>query len=108
MSEVKKLKVGDRLAFRGSNYPARWHIYAIDRITPSGRIRAGHYEMNPDLSIRGRDNRWGPYAAVILTDAIAHEARRDDAIDAIKLIKPEKLSDSQLFRIIDILKEKTA
>lgn len=107
MSDDTKLKVGDQLAFRSGSYPIRWHIYAIEKITPSGRIKAGHYEMNPDLTIRGRDNRWGPYKAEVMTDEIASEAKKEKAVKIVESIKTGKLSDSQLFRIVDILREVT-
>ena len=105
MSETKKLKVGDRLAFRSGHYPAQWYIYAIEKITPSGRIKAGPYEMNSDLSIRGRDNSWGPYKGEVMTNKIADEAKKEKAIGLVNSIKVDKLSDSQLFRIVDILRE---
>ena len=107
VSEASQLKVGDRLAFRSGSYPVRWHIYAIEKITPSGRIKAGHYEMNPDLTIRGRDTRWGPYKAEVMTDKIASEAKKEKAIELVESIKTSKLSDSQLFRIVDILREES-
>ena len=59
------LKVGDELAFVNSNTIS---IIPIERITATGRIKCGTYELNPDLSIRGRRQRWGPYRGEIVTD----------------------------------------
>jgi len=57
MTQQKQWKVGDELAFsfsRGDEY----FIETIHEITPSGRIRCGRYELNPDLTIRGKSYRY--------------------------------------------------
>ncbi len=51
------IKVGDELAFR-VGMVGTIQIHQVTAITPSGRIVCGPYTMNPDLSIRGRKDKW--------------------------------------------------
>lgn len=104
MSE--KLKVGDELAFRMS-----WHGYAIHKIaaiTPTGRIKVGPYELDPDLRIRGRRGRYsGPIRAEIVTDEIRETVLRDYLAWKIKSsadkLKPRALPVEDMQRLAEIL-----
>lgn len=63
------MKVGDELAFK--HYDSRYSIHTITKILPSGRIRCGNYELEPDLSIRGRGKySLGPVIAEPVTQEI--------------------------------------
>jgi hypothetical protein len=44
------VKVGDKLIIRQNRYS---EVLAVSSITKTGRIRAGSYEFNPDLTGRG-------------------------------------------------------
>ena len=82
MSEVK---VGDELAFNVGYGRGTIEIHKVDAITPSGRIQCGRYTLNPDLSVRGRRDKWaGPYRAEIPTDE--HRER-------VSLQRSQRLSD---------------
>jgi len=76
----KPIQIGDEIAF-SVGFGRTETIYKVDRITPSGRIKAGIYEMNPDLKVRGRSGMGGPYRGVLVTDEmrkriIAEQKRR--------------------------------
>jgi len=47
---MTELKVGDKLILRDSRHS---QILTIASVTKTGRIRAGDYEFNPDLTGRG-------------------------------------------------------
>lgn len=103
------LKVGDKLAFR-IGFRNQWHIETIKKITPSGRIKCGHRELNPDLTVRGRSNSWsGPYCAEILTPEleaeIEAEAKALRIRNRVRSISIRDLTDDQLERIVAILDE---
>ena len=53
-TEGGQMTVGDKLILRHDRYA---EILTIERITKSGRIKAGGYEFNPDLTVRGQ-GRW--------------------------------------------------
>jgi hypothetical protein len=53
-TEGRAMKVGDKLILRHDRYA---EILTVERITKSGRIKAGGYELNADLTIRGA-GRW--------------------------------------------------
>jgi hypothetical protein len=46
----RQVRVGDKLIIRRDRYT---EVLAVSSITKTGRIRAGQYEFNPDLSGRG-------------------------------------------------------
>jgi hypothetical protein len=48
--EGGKVKIGDKLIVRQDRYS---EVLAVSSITKTGRIRAGSYEFNPDLTGRG-------------------------------------------------------
>lgn len=79
--DQSELKVGDKLAFRVWN---RYAIYPIDKIMPSGRIKCGPYELEPDLRVRGRRGGMGtPFRAEHVTDEIRQECLRDALLSKI-------------------------
>ena len=49
-TEGRKVKVGDKLIIKLGRYS---EALAVSSITKTGRIRAGSYEFNPDLTGRG-------------------------------------------------------
>ena len=50
-TEGGQVKVGDKLILRGDRYS---EVITVDNVTKTGRVRAGGYEFNKDLSSRGR------------------------------------------------------
>lgn len=100
------LKVGDRLAFHTNNSMTghHWQIYPITKITPSGRIKCGSYELNPDLTIRTQDI-WLRTTCHLLTDNIRREWRRERLVSRMRTTKWAELTDDQLFRVSAIVNE---
>ena len=108
MSNATTLKVGDELAFAYQGTNTRWAIHRIDKITPSGRIKAGGFELNPDLSIRGNHGWRGPSEGEPVTDEIRQEMRRQQHGYIVGAMKWRDLSNDQLSRIVAIIQEKPA
>jgi|JI10StandDraft_1071094.scaffolds.fasta_scaffold355936_5 hypothetical protein len=105
------VKVGDELAFDlgpglGSRQ-TRWSIHAVEKITPSGRIVCGPYELNPDLSIRGKKNRgyWGPSRGELVTKKIRDSVEVSRLISLIERVKLSELSLETLSKVWDVIKE---
>lgn len=102
-----KLKVGDELAFREWNGYA---IYTIDKITPSGLIKCAHYELAPDLRIRGRRGGFGqPFRAELVTDEIRNEVFRRRLLDRITAWTPtqwNELPTETLEKIVALMEAK--
>ena len=100
--------VGDLLALDYGIRERRYKLIQVGRITPSGRIICGTYELNPDLTIRGRP-KWstGPVRAEIVTDEIKELVRRDKLVSLIASQTSEaslrKLSTVTLEKISQIL-----
>lgn len=84
----RAIKVGDEIAFRVGGLNRVWAVYEVNRVTPSGRIRAGKYELNPDLTVRGKSGWGGPYTGHLVTS----ELRREISNDREKLAIIEKLT----------------
>lgn len=106
---MSEYKVGDELAFYHYAGSGRWDIHAITKITPSGRIRCGYYELNPDLTVRGI-GPWsnGPIRGEPVTDEIRAEIKRRELITMAKNLARfdwEKLTNEQLKAIFAIIKE---
>jgi len=81
----KDWQVGDQLAVSSGftfKHQTMYHIYTIDRISPSGRISLGNYILNPDLSIRGADIG-GPQQAVPVTEEMVDVDARERLISRI-------------------------
>lgn len=104
---MTEIKVGDELAFQ-CGYGRQWEIHRVEKITPSGRIRAGRWELDPDLRVRGkRGSFYGPYRAQRLTPEIREAAKRQWTIQRIERQKFGDLTTDQLERIYAILLEET-
>jgi hypothetical protein len=88
-SQQRPIQVGDEIAFRSDYFGRLWTVYKVDKVTKSGRIKAGHYEMNPDLTIRGRSGWGGPYKGVFVTD----ELRKQIAAEQKQRVLANKISD---------------
>lgn len=102
---MSEIKVGDELAFQwGLN--KRWGIFQVQRITPTGLIKCGHWTVNPDLSIRGRGYT-SPFRAHLPTPHVREQVRRQWLTQRLQLAKPENLTTDQLERIAAILAEET-
>lgn len=102
-----KLKVGDELAFFQWG---RCVIYPIDKITPSGMIKCGHYELDPNLRVRGRNRSAGtPYCAERVTDEIRQACLRDSLLDKITSLYIagwSELSTETLEKIVALMEAK--
>ena len=103
---MTKIKVGDELAFC-CGFENRWEAYEVERITPSGRIKVGRWELNPDLTIRGKWPRYGPYCGEIPTPEIRDAIRRQWLLHRVGMMEPDKLTTNQLERIYSFLLEET-
>jgi len=101
------IKVGDELAFKyGHGKNAYYKIYEVEKITPSGRIKCGHYTLDQDLRIRGNDRFYSvPHRAELVTQEIRDAVKRQHYFQKVSLIRPENLTTSQLERIAAIIAE---
>ncbi len=104
---MSDLKVGDLLAFNVGMGSGEFRVYPIDKITPSGRIKCGNYELNQNLTIRG-EHRWGPYRGEIVTEAIMVKYRRQENIKTIIAINFKRMSNESLDNIVDIINAEKA
>ncbi len=98
---MSDLSVGDEIAFKSGHY-GNWQLVKIDKITPSGRINAGHYTLNPDLSIRGQ-SRWDITRTALPTPAIREEIKRYRLIHNLKHSVWADLSTDQLEQVFSIV-----
>lgn len=97
--------VGEELAVP-VGFGGAWRVIKIEKITPSGRMKCGHWELNPDLTIRGRTDRWGPSRAYPITDEIRAQICRQKYLAKIESkVDWNKLSDEQLKRICEVLEQ---
>ena len=108
-SQQRPIQVGDEIAFRSDYFGRLWTVYKVDKVTKSGRIKAGHYEMNPDLTIRGRSGWGGPYKGVFVTPelrkVIVAERRKNAIIAKVSEVRWLNVSLAKLERIDAILQE---
>ena len=95
--------VGDELAFRCGSHTHHWVIAKIEKITPSGRIKVGRWELNPDLTVRGRSGWHGPYEGQPVTGEILQEIERAKNLRIVKDAKFDKLTDEQLAEVVRIV-----
>jgi hypothetical protein len=112
MSEDKPqrpIQVGDEIAFLSDSFSRSWRIYKVDKITPSGRIKVGHYELNPDLTIRGRSGWSGPFSGVFVTPElrkkIIGEHKKNAIVTKVSAVRWLNISLAKLERIDAILQE---
>jgi hypothetical protein len=112
MSE-KVWQVGDKLAFRHHSVSSYWVTHTITKITKGGRITCGPYQLNPDLKVRGKRDRWnrGPYKGQPVTQKILDEARerldRARALGVIETCTLRSLEVSVLVEIEAIIRKAT-
>ncbi len=101
------VKVGDELAFRYGFSRERIYLCKVTKITPSGRIRCGNYELDPDLRIRGRDrsNYSAPFSAEIVTQEIRDKYDRQNISDSLGKVKWGDLPLESLRAIQAIVQE---
>jgi len=107
---TKVWAVGDELAFHCGSHTSYWMIHKITKISKSGRISCGGYELNPDLTIRGRRDRWsGPWTGEPVTQEILDEIedarKRTEALNTIESFRIRSLDTNKLVRIAAILSE---
>lgn len=97
-----EIKVGDSLAF---GCGSRYEIHKVTRITPSGRIVCGRYTLNPDLSVRGRTDRWGPYRGEVVTPKILGIVRMQSVKEKLhglsRLVEYVNLLDSGELLVVE-------
>jgi len=105
----RPIQVGDEIAVRSDHFSRSWTVYKVEKVTKSGRIKAGRYEMNPDLSIRGRSGWGGPFRGVFVTPElrkeIVDERRKNAIVEKVSAVKWRLLSLAKLQKIDAILKE---
>ena len=93
---------GDELLFR-RDYGRRLDIHKITKITASGRIKCGPYDLNPDLRIRGERGWDKCYRGEPVTDEIRVQARRQKNLERLKAQKWDETSDDILEAVVMIL-----
>jgi hypothetical protein len=109
----KVWQVGDKLAFLSGGFSSYWAIHQITKITNSGRITCGPYQLNPDLTVRRKRERWSsvPYRGEPVTQKILDEERdrldRAKALRVIEACKLRSLEVSVLVKIAAIIRKAT-
>lgn len=101
---VKGLKVGDEVALRGDRYSYySWYIRKIVKITPTGRLNLEKgYVVMPNGVIRGtHSTHIHPVTEEIRTFIWREWARGRIS----KELKVNELSDNNLNRILQVMKE---
>lgn len=98
------VKVGDELAFR-LGFSGECRIYKVEKVTPSGRIKCGPYELNADLSVRGQKGRgyWGPYHAEPVTAEMRESVERSDLLARVQHANWSSLDTVSLGLVVSIL-----
>jgi hypothetical protein len=108
-SQQRPIQVGDEIAFRSDHFSRSWTVYKVDKVTKSGRIKAGHYEMNPDLTIRGRSGWGGPFKGVFVTPelrkVIVAERKKNAIVAKVSEVRWLNISLAKLEKIDAILQE---
>ncbi len=103
------IKVGDEIAFKTDGFGSCWRVYEVEKITPSGRMKVGHYELNKDLTVRGRSGWGGPYRGHLMTDElrekIANERERHAIMRKVEDVRWRDVSLETLRKIDAVLNE---
>jgi hypothetical protein len=99
---VSSLQAGDEVAYMGRGYGTSWVVSTVVKRTPSGRVNlSGGTVANPDGTIRGGYGSIQP-----VTEEIRRILWRRMAIQKVhRELKIDKLSDNNLNRILQIMKE---
>jgi hypothetical protein len=106
MSEETKWKVGDKLAFGCGSSGKDWVIHEITKITKTGRMKCGPYELNPDLSVRGQGSGfYRVHRAHPITKEIRDSVIMRKCIRKISDFDFKLLDKDRLLRIVSILEE---
>jgi len=104
----RPIQVGDEIAFR-VGFSGTQVVYKVEKVTPSGRIKAGMYELNPDLRVRGRHGFSGPYQGVLVTselrDKLVAEQKQRALANKISDVRWREIPLAKLKRIEAILQE---
>jgi len=103
---MSEIKVGDELAFC-CGYGNSYQIHPVEKITKTGRIKVGRWELDPNLRVRGRSGYGEPYEGEIPTPEIRDAIKRQNLLYRVRAMKPDKLTTSQLERIAAILAEES-
>ena len=106
-------KIGDEIVIKKSGMGIdELLIQTVETITKTGRIKTKLFEINPDLTIRNKQQRWGPYYQCLGKPTDEH--RRILSRDALentyvrlarKLLPIQKISDDDLNAVIAIYKK---
>jgi hypothetical protein len=98
------VKVGDELAFR-VGFSGNYVIHRVEKVTPSGRSKCGPYELNADLSVRGKVGRgyWGPYRAEPVTAEVRENVERNKLLARVTNANWFSLDTVSLGLVVSIL-----
>jgi len=102
------VKVGDKLAFRTGYGTGVWSIQEVTKISPTGRIACGHYVLDPDLRVRGRNRYSGPFRGEIVTPEILREVKVNEAIRLLTSFKYSDLSDDNVIHLANTVRSMAA
>jgi hypothetical protein len=92
------MKVGDKLILRHDRYS---QILTVESITKSGRINAGGYQFNPDLTKRGGGWKQAEIATQEKLDEIALERKVAKARNELSDIVWWKVPDSVVLAVAE-------
>lgn len=86
------IKAGDKLAMTtryGFIGLIRRRVVVVERVTPTGIIKVGGFQLNPDLSLRGREREYSRVAFERCCDTMEQTIDREnrDKDERIQLIK---------------------
>ena len=97
-----RYRVGTEFAFQ-HGIPLQWHILAVTKITPTGRMTCGPFTLNPDLSVRGKRTMYGPRYAVVATPDIHRAVARQNNVRMLRRVLWSEVSDVKVQAIARIL-----
>jgi hypothetical protein len=102
-----RVAVGDELAFL-VGFGRSYEIHKVDKITPSGRIKCGYWELNPDLTIRTKPSYSGPSSGIPVTDEIRQRVRRETMITKLTRAPWNEMSSDDLEEAHKVLEKHKA
>lgn len=110
---VKTLKVGDVVAARNHSYAgAKYNVYTIEKITPTGKIRLSNGTLLNEQGYNSGSGSWGRYTQIEpLTDEILADINRYKLARKLVLtmeeFDPEDYTNEELETILKLItKEK--
>ena len=98
-------KVGDEVAFQRRTYGPPWDIFKVERITPTGRMVAGPYTMNPNGRVRSRDDYLTPWEGQPVTARIRQELHQYKLRRTISNWVKEHMSKANTAQLERIVRE---